>query len=337
MKMTSDAKIGLLLGLIFIFIIAFILNGLPGLHGKGGSNQASAEDLSNLSSTASDNAALTQPAGVASPMGAPAASGDEVRFKTSLGTSGKAADSAPVAAVDTKTDALCAADSNTACPKSAQDVKGNVVDISSPAPKADAQVAVASGTTSDIVSTADAPKATDYTIASGDSPAKIAIKAYGPKDGVKQANITKIMAANNIKDPTKLVVGKKLTIPALPTGPEKLAVTNPDSFSKVEKLSTTTATKTEVKTSPDAKTVTTKSVAPKVDTKADVKTNPDTKTASKGTSEYTVVGGDNLWKIAAKTLGDRNRYNEILKLNTGKLGKDGSKLSVGMKLQIPAK
>ena len=27
--MTSDAKIGLLLGLVFIFIIAFIINGLP--------------------------------------------------------------------------------------------------------------------------------------------------------------------------------------------------------------------------------------------------------------------------------------------------------------------
>ena len=30
--MTSDAKIGLLLGLVFIFIIAFIINGLPNFH-----------------------------------------------------------------------------------------------------------------------------------------------------------------------------------------------------------------------------------------------------------------------------------------------------------------
>ncbi|MEE9370895.1 MAG: hypothetical protein V3W45_05425, partial [Sedimentisphaerales bacterium] len=30
--MTSDAKIGLLLGLVFIFIIAFIINGLPRFH-----------------------------------------------------------------------------------------------------------------------------------------------------------------------------------------------------------------------------------------------------------------------------------------------------------------
>ena len=37
--MTSDAKIGLLLGLVFIFVIAFIINGLPGLHHKDDGNK----------------------------------------------------------------------------------------------------------------------------------------------------------------------------------------------------------------------------------------------------------------------------------------------------------
>ena len=32
--MTSDAKIGLLLGLVFIFIIAFLINGLPSFHSR---------------------------------------------------------------------------------------------------------------------------------------------------------------------------------------------------------------------------------------------------------------------------------------------------------------
>lgn len=36
--MTSDAKIGLLLGLVFIFIIAFIVNGLPSLRNETNSN-----------------------------------------------------------------------------------------------------------------------------------------------------------------------------------------------------------------------------------------------------------------------------------------------------------
>ncbi len=37
--MTSDAKIGLLLGLVFIFIIAFIINGLPGFGHRAGNNE----------------------------------------------------------------------------------------------------------------------------------------------------------------------------------------------------------------------------------------------------------------------------------------------------------
>jgi len=37
--MTSDAKIGLLLGLVFIFIIAFVINGLPRLRHEPESNQ----------------------------------------------------------------------------------------------------------------------------------------------------------------------------------------------------------------------------------------------------------------------------------------------------------
>ncbi|MGA2094604.1 MAG: hypothetical protein ABSH16_14575 [Sedimentisphaerales bacterium] len=41
--MTSDAKIGLLLGLVFIFVIAFIINGLPGFHHKDDGNKLTAK------------------------------------------------------------------------------------------------------------------------------------------------------------------------------------------------------------------------------------------------------------------------------------------------------
>ena len=37
--MTSDAKIGLSLGLVFIFIIAFVINGLPFIDPPGGNEQ----------------------------------------------------------------------------------------------------------------------------------------------------------------------------------------------------------------------------------------------------------------------------------------------------------
>jgi hypothetical protein len=37
--MTSDAKIGLLLGLVFIFVIAFIINGLPNFRDDTDNNE----------------------------------------------------------------------------------------------------------------------------------------------------------------------------------------------------------------------------------------------------------------------------------------------------------
>ena len=46
--MTSDAKIGLLLGLAFIFIIACVINGWPGLTGDDDSNELTSKYLSNL-------------------------------------------------------------------------------------------------------------------------------------------------------------------------------------------------------------------------------------------------------------------------------------------------
>jgi hypothetical protein len=43
--MTSDAKIGLLLGLVFIFIIAFIINGLPRFNRAADNNKLTLEML----------------------------------------------------------------------------------------------------------------------------------------------------------------------------------------------------------------------------------------------------------------------------------------------------
>lgn len=51
---------------------------------------------------------------------------------------------------------------------------------------------------------------------------------------------------------------------------------------------------------------------------------------------YTVQDGDNLWKIASAQLGAGARYEEIAKLNAGLL-KDGEKLAVGMKIRLPQK
>jgi len=44
--MTSDAKIGVLLGLVFIFLIAFVINGLPGLCEDRNNNELTTNTVS---------------------------------------------------------------------------------------------------------------------------------------------------------------------------------------------------------------------------------------------------------------------------------------------------
>ena len=48
--MTSDAKVGLLLGLFFIFVIAFIINGLPRFH-----NDTNGNELTTMANSPNDS------------------------------------------------------------------------------------------------------------------------------------------------------------------------------------------------------------------------------------------------------------------------------------------
>ena len=47
--MTSDAKIGLLLGLVFIVIIAFVINGIPSFFDRDGSDEVINTSVTNFS------------------------------------------------------------------------------------------------------------------------------------------------------------------------------------------------------------------------------------------------------------------------------------------------
>ncbi|MHC4195622.1 MAG: hypothetical protein ACYSQZ_06730 [Planctomycetota bacterium] len=49
--MTTDAKVGLLLGLVFIFIIAFVIKGLPNLHSSKDSNELTTTMVNSQNST----------------------------------------------------------------------------------------------------------------------------------------------------------------------------------------------------------------------------------------------------------------------------------------------
>ena len=50
---------------------------------------------------------------------------------------------------------------------------------------------------------------------------------------------------------------------------------------------------------------------------------------------YTVEEGDSLYRIAARLLGDGNRWREIQELNADKVGRDGV-IAVGMELKLPS-
>ena len=210
--MTSDAKIGLLLGLVFIFVIAFIINGLPGLHQKDDSNKLTTNMVgleSNPSGIGANERrvqmALDQPA-------APAAGGVQ-QVEAAPGTTVTSLpQGTPVAAGSAQFG-----------PSSAQPTPGSVgvapaemtpaVSID-PTVSAPAQNVPAVNTQP----TAAPEPAKVYVVQSGDSISGIAKKVYGVKEGVKQKNIDAIFAANRntLKKINDLQVGQKLVIPSIP-------------------------------------------------------------------------------------------------------------------------
>jgi nucleoid-associated protein YgaU len=56
--------------------------------------------------------------------------------------------------------------------------------------------------------------------------------------------------------------------------------------------------------------------------------------AAKNTRHYVVKEGDSLWKIADKQLGNKERFREIIKLNSLD---DEDYLKIGQRLIIPAR
>jgi len=188
--MTSEAKKGLLLGLIFIFITAFLINGLPKL--SPGKNTS--ELTKNMTKPVTDTHALavrerkaisqtkiieekTLPKSIARPNKNP-----KVRFRMDL--------------------------PQTASNKNPADTQKT---------QAKARVLLTSQTNQKIKKVQTKPALPKYyLVAKGDSLASIAKKIYGPDKGNKLVNIEKLFKANadNITSPDEIYVGQKLLIPA---------------------------------------------------------------------------------------------------------------------------
>jgi nucleoid-associated protein YgaU len=198
--MTSDAKIGLLLGLVFIFIIAFIINGLPSFHRDKDNNELTTKMVGLQNGSPGLGAKERK---VQESLSLPDSAGSQTVVETPL----PSADKEDIRAVV----ALPTGDSTV------RDIlAGKTTDVL-PSP-ADEQVKPSVlgpvvGEKADVSKLAW-PKT--YIVSEGDNLAEIAKKFYGEQEGNKKASIARIFEANKnlLKSPDEIYVGQKLTIPA---------------------------------------------------------------------------------------------------------------------------
>lgn len=317
--MTSDAKIGLLLGLVFIFVIAFIINGLPNLK-----PQTSKGELpTNMVALHDENFGVADTAQKAQevfdwsplidsqenegdePVGATATSPSQpvvqepAELQPQVANDPEVRLTIPLPSIEALLQHLTSG-------MDSQKEQAATVSMDVPQPVTRQPVAAAAQT-----KPAPKPAPKIYVVGDGESLASVAKKAYGPEEGNKLVNVQRIYEANRdiLKSPDEVKVGQKLVIPPLPqpgAGPKK-----PE-----EVLS---AALFKFRAESGAKP-------------APAGTPPTTQEGR----WYVVQDGDNLWKIAVSQLGNGARYEEIAKLNAEIL-KNKDSLDVGMRLRVPEK
>jgi nucleoid-associated protein YgaU len=212
--MTTDAKVGLLLGLVFIVIIAFVINGLPSFH-----KNASSNDLTNNYVTQVGN----QPIGLADGNRQGLDLMNDTNTAFPLITSGKQGSITQVNNVIETTLPI-----NETAAAEAVDSEQTLLAIDQTKIQADAAVAEAAD--SEIVPSGSAI----YTVKKGDNLGQIAQNYYGTQ-GADRENVTKIAKANHLKSEAQIYIGQKLIIP----NPASLTETNPSMFEKVKSVTKT--------------------------------------------------------------------------------------------------
>ena len=300
--MTSDAKIGLLLGLVFIFIIAFVINGLPRFRDSTngsdmttnmvssqddtqpiGSRERNAPGVFNWTERSTEQTPEeTQPS---------TEQKEDFRFKMQLPEDVSVAKDASIMETADETESPAAQQVEPAAPAQTSE-----------------EITQADKTIPSKPAMPVWPKV--YVVCEDDTLADIAKKLYGPEEGNKRVNITRVFEANRqlLKAMDEIYVGQKLTIPP--------------------PVTLETQTKENQGTLVDSIFETVKSIG-----KKDLSNNPD---KAKQSVPYVVRQDDNLWRIAVEQLGNGSRYKEISELNANII-KNENDLQVGMLLRIPAK
>lgn len=184
--MTSDAKVGLLLGLAFIFIIAFIINGLPNFKHQPDSNE------------------LTR--NMARPQ----------RQAPGIGTTARRANRDVITRIEPVARSLKSTELNVQ-PQPQPIAQTVRFETGLPKPAVVAEKLLKPTMAVQKTHPAKAARARIYTIKEGDSLAYIAKKFYGEEEGNRKVNIERIFRANRkiLRKADQIYVGQKLIIPSL--------------------------------------------------------------------------------------------------------------------------
>ena len=213
--MASDAKIGLLLGLVFIFIIALIINGLPSFHESGNNNELTTKMVHSQNNppaiAAKERGVINLREAVGKkPMQVelPSAGNQDVLPTTAV------PESASVVKETTAVEAIAAAAQAVAAKDESQKTESNESVLSK-----------------------------THVVSEGDSLASIARKFYGSHEGSKKINVARIFDANRklLKSPDEIHIGQKLVIPPLlvasaPSKGKIASVLSETEFTKVESI-----------------------------------------------------------------------------------------------------
>ncbi|MBN2316870.1 MAG: LysM peptidoglycan-binding domain-containing protein [Sedimentisphaerales bacterium] len=178
--MAKDAKIGSLIGLALIFIIAFVINGFTRsgrTANKSGPSSARADNTLNVEATEPVVGGMSI---------LPTPNENEVEDRPTPMDNG-------------------VIDANSFLPPTEPNVPEPITNENTETPQPDTQ----RPSLSNVI----------YTVCEGDNLADIAKKFYGPKEGNRKANVLRIFLANRnvLTSPHDLRIGQKLVIPPLKT------------------------------------------------------------------------------------------------------------------------
>ncbi len=205
--MTSEAKIGLLLGLVVIVIIALVVHGLPSFHKNDTSNDSTDNTI-----TLGDNpGALGQQEREVSRV---------IRTINEQTPSGPGGLTAPDPQLNSDVRSILAAPQTVPNnPQTAPAITTTQTPSgSTPTVIIGSQPQTQVSTTSRITQTATQSANKSYTVKSGDNLASIAIQFYGQSEGNRLVNIDRIFNANKniLKAKDEIFEGQKIVIPPLP-------------------------------------------------------------------------------------------------------------------------